>query len=320
MNLSAILVWAPRYDTDLAALGIIKPFALDRGELVLQQLEKREGRPIPYLEPKAISEEDLLLVHSPEYLETLHKSETWKEIFELSDGEYFPDRAMRPLTDLLDDIKLKCGGTLLASELALKCGLAANLGGGYHHAFPDRGHGFCAIHDIAIAIRSLQKRKLIQRAMVVDLDFHQGDGTAAVFANDPTVFTLSVHSEEGWPEVKQKSSLDVGILSSETDLYLEKAAQALDSALKVFDPELVIYVAGSDPYELDVLPGTSFIKLSLQTMKQRDETVIDYFADRKIPLAMVFAGGYGPHVWEVHYQAVEHLLARAGVLGVQSTA
>ena len=312
-----ILVWAPRYDTDLAALGIEKPFALDRGELVLKELEKDYGQQIPVIEPKPITDEDLLLVHTPQYLQTLHESNTWKEIFELSEEEYFPERATRPLTDLLDDIKFKSGGTLLAVELALQHGLAANLGGGYHHAFPDHGHGFCAIHDIAIAICSVQKRGLVKRVMVVDLDFHQGDGTAVTFANDPNVFTLSVHSEEGWPETKQKSSLDVGIMSRDADRYLEKTKQALSEALKQFEPELVVYVAGSDPYELDVLSGTSFIRLPLETMKQRDEMVIDLFVDKCVPLAMVFAGGYGPHVWKVHYLAVVHLLKRAGILDAQ---
>jgi acetoin utilization deacetylase AcuC-like enzyme len=315
-----ILVWAPRYDTDLSALGIEKPFALDRGELVLKEIEKEQGQPVPFLEPEPISDEDLLLVHTPQYLQSLREPKTWQEIFEFSEDEYFPKRATRPLTDLFDDIKLKCGGTKLAVDLALKHGLAANLGGGYHHAFADQGRGFCALHDIAVAIRSVQKRGLVQRVMVVDLDFHQGDGTAKIFSGDPNVFTLSVHSEEGWPETKQTSSLDVGIMSMDAKLYLEKTEQALDLALKKFEPELVIYVAGSDPYELDTLSGTTFIRLSLDTMKRRDEMVIDLFADRKIPLAMVFAGGYGPHVWEVHYLAVSHLLNRAGVLGTSPVA
>jgi len=216
------------------------------------------------------------------------------------------------LPELIEDIKVKCGGTLLAAQLALELGLACNLGGGYHHAFPDQGRGFCALNDLAIAIRSLKKRKLAKRFMVVDLDFHQGDGTALIFRRDPDVFTLSVHSQEGWPEEKQNSSLDIPVKESETGLYLEKTLSGIDSAMKSFSPELVLYVAGSDPYEEDVLPGTRFLRLGLSEMRRRDELVIDYFADRNIPLAMVFSGGYGPSVWRVHYYAVRRLLERSG--------
>jgi acetoin utilization deacetylase AcuC-like enzyme len=150
--------------------------------------------------------------------------------------------------------------------------------------------------------------------MIVDVDFHQGDGSALIFKDDPDVYTLSIHSEEGWPEEKQVSSLDVPVRSSEHFLYLMKLERALDYALQNFTPDLVLYVAGSDPYVLDTLPGTKFLHLSLVEMRERDEFVIDTFANRGIPLAMVFAGGYGPDVWEVHYWATRRLLERAGKL------
>src|SRR6185437_1498871 len=114
-------------------------------------------------------------------------------------------KAVRPLNELFNDIAFKSGGTVLATRLAFEYGLAANLGGGYHHAFPDRGRGFCALHDVAIAIRCAQREKRIRRVLIVDVDFHQGDGSAVIFKDDPDVFTLSIHSEEGWPEEKQKS-------------------------------------------------------------------------------------------------------------------
>jgi acetoin utilization deacetylase AcuC-like enzyme len=308
------LVYSSKYNTDLAELGIVKPFALDRGQLVLSKLASDMGEIPDIHSPEPISDQILRLVHTAEYLETLNNSSTWIELLELKADEYFPEKAQAPLTLLLDDIKTKCGGTLLACELALKHGLAANLGGGYHHAFPDCGRGFCALHDIACAIRSLKARKLCRKVLVVDLDFHQGDGTAVVFQGDNSVYTLSVHSEEGWPEEKQQSTLDVPIKSDETHLYLKKVEAALAKALSDFAPDLVLYVAGSDPYEKDVLPGTKFIQLTLDQMRRRDELVIDRFADLKIPLAMVFAGGYGPHVWEVHYFATRRILERAGAL------
>ncbi len=308
-----MLVYSPRYNTDLASFGIDKPFALDRGQKVLDALAAEYKKAVPYEHPDPISDADVLRVHTREYLETLHDPATWLEIMEFKSTEYFPERAAHPLNELLQDIKLKCGGTLRAAELAMQHGLAANLGGGYHHAFPDRGRGYCVLHDIAIAIRALQHSGKIKKAMVVDLDFHQGDGTAVVFAGDESVYTLSVHSQEGWPDEKQESSLDVPLLESETGEYMTRTRAAVGQALQEFTPDMVVYVAGSDPYELDVLPGTRFIKLTLDQLEERDRFVIDTFVERAIPLSMVFAGGYGPHVWEVHFRGVRHLLRRAGI-------
>lgn len=307
------LVHAPEYNTDLAIFGVDKPFALDRGELVLKKLAEDFGTTIPVARPEPISVDDILLVHTPEYLKALENVDTWLEIFEFKGNEYRPETATKPLPELIEDIRLKCGGTKLACELALKHKLAASLGGGYHHAYPDHGSGFCVLHDIAIAIQNLRSRGLIKRALIIDLDFHQGDGSAVIFQNEKDVFTLSVHSKEGWPEEKQTSDLDIEIAENETDQYLERTQQAVLHTLSVFSPDLVVFVAGSDPYEKDVLPGTRFIKLSLETMWKRDKWVIDTIADREIPLAMVFSGGYGPDVWEVHYGAVKQLLIRSNV-------
>jgi acetoin utilization deacetylase AcuC-like enzyme len=308
MDKASHLVFSPAYNTDLPAFGLNKPFALDRGELVLKALEEEFGQAPNVISPQPLDIEDVLLVHSLAYLESLEKEETWFEIFELKAEELKRGTATKALPELIEDFLLKSGGTLEAARLALKHGLAANLGAGYHHAFPDQGRGYCVINDIAITIRKLQKEKLIKTAMIVDLDFHQGDGTAKTFSGDKSVFTLSVHSQEGWPEIKQESSLDVGILESERDTYLERTKAAVNQALSQFTPDLVMFVAVSDVYEKDILPGTKYLRLPLSVLKERDQFVIDTFKMREIPLAMVFAGGYGPHVWEVHHQAVRHLL------------
>lgn len=307
------LVFADCYNTRLSDFGVFKPFALDRGELVLKKLAQDAGRELKFDEPRPVTDDEVLLVHSRSYLDSLKHDKTWIEIFEFKPNEYFPDKAKRPLPDLLEDIRIKCGGTLRACETSLRTGLAANLGGGYHHAFPDRGRGYCVLHDVAIAIRSLKVREAVQKVLVVDLDFHQGDGTALIFRDDPDVFTLSVHSKEGWPDDKQLSDLDVAIKESEAGTYLERTEEAIVTALRKFAPDMVVFVAGSDPYEKDVLPGTRFINLSLETMRKRDAFVIDTFADLGIPLAMVYSGGYGPDVWEVHYHATRRLLERAGM-------
>ena len=309
------LVYSPRYNTNLVDYGIDKPFALDRGQLVLGQLAKEFGKTLDYVEPVELLPSQLNLVHSEDYLIRLHKSEQeWIKIFELKANEYNPHNATMPLMDLFHDISLKAGGTLLASQLALEYGLAANLGGGYHHAFANCGRGFCVLNDIAIAIKVLQADQKINKAMIIDLDFHQGDGTALIFKDDNSVFTLSVHSQEGWPEFKQRSNIDVPIFTGEENLYLSKTQNAINHALKIFIPDLIVFVAGSDPYEKDVLPGTRFLKLSLEQLAQRDSFVIDTATKLAIPLVMVFAGGYGPYVWEVHYNAVKEMLAKTGFL------
>ena len=175
-----ILVHSPRYNTDMNAFGITTPFALDRGQLVLDALSREMKQKLRGLRPRPLTESDLRLVHTPEYLAQLAKPEVWSGIFGLQYHKKIP-AGKRPLPGLLDDFRLKSGGTLLAARLALRYGAAANLGAGYHHAHADKGGGYCAINDIAIAIRWLQKRGLCKTALVVDVDYHQGDGTASVF-------------------------------------------------------------------------------------------------------------------------------------------
>jgi acetoin utilization deacetylase AcuC-like enzyme len=309
-----MLIHCSSYNTDLSAFGVDKPFALDRGKQVLRALAERDGISPAVLVPESISLAHALMVHTQDYLNRLKQDETWIKILDLSEDDYDPSKARRKLPELLDDIMLKCGGTLLACELALKFDMAANLGGGYHHAFPNEGRGYCVLNDIAIALKSLKRRRMISQALVVDLDFHQGDGTALIFRDDPSVFTFSVHSKEGWPDEKQESDLDIEVPADESQHYLEAVQDGLEDALEMCDPDFVLFVAGSDPYEKDVLPGSQFLQIPLDTMRKRDELVLDRFADEGIPLAMVFAGGYGPDVWEVHYHAVRHLLEKSGAL------
>jgi acetoin utilization deacetylase AcuC-like enzyme len=309
----APLVFDPLYKTDLNSFGFHRPFALDRGELVLAKL-REQWQQLDVHKPRPITDADILTVHTQAYLRSLSLSSTWLELFELKPEEFNQAQATRELPEILHDFKLKSGGTKLAVDLALKGGLAANLGGGYHHAFPDRGRGYCAINDVAIAIKAALREQRTHKALIVDLDFHQGDGTALIFQNNPDVFTLSVHSAEGWPEEKQQSDLDVLIFENEEHLYFDKTASAIEKVLKTFSPDLVLFIAGSDPYEKDVLPGSRFIRLSLEQIIKRDAYVIDKFSILGIPLAMVFAGGYGPDVWEVHYWATRRLLERSNLL------
>jgi len=235
-----------------------------------------------FIQPERASEEDLLLVHGRGWITRLMQG-TLHEL-ELMRLEIPWSRQMA------DAFCLAAGGTTLAARHALQEGAAFNVGGGFHHAHPNHGEGFCAIHDVAVAIRKLQQEQAIQRAMVVDVDVHHGNGTAAIFANDPSVFTLSIHQYNNYPQYKPPSNIDVHLEDGVDDEeYLSRLKQAVEEALSRFDPELLMYVAGADPYEEDQLGG---LKLTMAGLKKRDRLVFGIASRREIPVCVSLAGGY----------------------------
>jgi acetoin utilization deacetylase AcuC-like enzyme len=191
---------------------------------------------------------------------------------------------------MVDAFVLSAGGTTLAGRLALNDGVAFNIGGGFHHAFRGHGEGFCAINDIAVAIRRLQQDNVIERAMVVDCDVHQGNGTAALFAADPKVLTLSIHQFNNYPSQKPPSDIDIH-LPDQTgdDDYMEQLRSRYVPAVEEFRPNFLLYVAGADPYYQDQLGGLS---LTLSGLKARDRLVMDTAVRHSVPVAVTLAGGY----------------------------
>ncbi len=182
------------------------------------------------------------------------------------------------------------GGTCAAARLALEQGFAGNLAGGTHHAFADHGEGFCVFNDIAVSIRALQAEGRIARAAVVDLDVHQGNGTAALFADDPSVFTFSMHGQHNFPFRKQRSTLDVGLEDGTGDeAYLDALYRHLARVLDAAQPELVYYQAGVDPLAGDTLGRLS---LSLGGLEARDRFVFESARHRELPLVVTLGGGY----------------------------
>ncbi len=274
-------------------------------------LKTRVADPSDFPEPSPASDEDILLVHTPEYAHKL-KTGTLSPREELQmEVPYSPE--------LVRAFYLAAGGSISAGQSALKDKLAFNIGGGFHHAFPDHGEGFCVIHDVAVAIRRLQRDKRIARAMTVDCDVHQGNGTAAIFGgirevNDPLpskasvtprpadlrgattgdVFTISLHQENNYPMWKPPSSIDVNLPDGTgDDDYLAWLDNALSSGLRQFEPELICYIAGADPYREDQLGG---LALSIDGLKRRDELMFRVARTRDIPVMVTFAGGYARRV------------------------
>jgi acetoin utilization deacetylase AcuC-like enzyme len=271
-----------------------------------------------FVQPQPATDQDVLLVHKPEYVQ------------KLKTGTLSPREEMEmeiPYSrDLVDAFWLAAGGSILAARLSLTDKIGISVGGGFHHAFPDHGEGFCMIHDVAVAVRRLQRDDKIRTAMTLDCDVHQGNGTAAIFAGTRTassllpsvssstlrdrqgvpvggkmreahagdVFTISLHQHNNYPMWKPPSSIDVDLPDGiADDDYLAWLDNAISSGLRQFEPDLICYIAGADPYSEDQLGGLS---LTIEGLKKRDQLVFHVARTRGIPIMVTFAGGYARNV------------------------
>jgi acetoin utilization deacetylase AcuC-like enzyme len=240
--------------------------------------------PEDLVEPEPLERAVLELVHTPQYLDkleaaTLTVSEERRLGLPWSDSLWLRSR-------------LASGGTLLAAREALASGLSGNLAGGTHHAFADHGEGFCVLNDVAIAIAKLRTEGRIERALIIDLDVHQGNGTAAIFENIEQVFTFSMHGERNYPALKMRSTLDVALPDGAGDAeYLQLLDRHLPEVLDGSRADLVFYLAG-----VDVAAGDRYGKLALteEGIRGRDRRVIEAVRSRLLPLTIVLAGGYAP--------------------------
>jgi len=234
------------------------------------------------LEPAPAPEEDLLRVHTREYLAHL------RALAAYGWGLLTPDTPVSP--EILDKAILAAGGTTLAARLALTNGAALHLSGGFHHAFADHGEGFCYVNDVVVAIRRLQHDGDIRTAAVIDCDLHQGNGTATLFGQCPSVFTFSIHEEDNYPLLKPPSDLDTGLRwGCRDEEYLAGVQAGVKAAVEDRLPDLAIYLAGADPYEGDLLGG---LAVTMQGLRERDELVLRTCAEHRVPVAVVLAGGY----------------------------
>jgi acetoin utilization deacetylase AcuC-like enzyme len=285
--------YSPQYEVTLP--GHIWPTSKYR--LIAERLGA--GR-MTLVEPTPATWKDLALVHSPEYLAKLRDDALTPEDIATLELPWAPGMA--------DTFRLMAGGTCGAAAAALEDGMAAHLGGGLHHAFANHGEGFCPLNDVAIALRAVQRDHGVHRAAVIDCDVHQGNGTAFIFERDAHVFTFSIHQQLNYPFFKPRSDLDVGLEDGAGDrLYLDALAGALP---RVFAsrPELVIYLAGADPFERDRLGGLNVTKAGLAA---RDRLVFEMARDEGVPVATVLAGGYATDVADtvdIHVATIEAMV------------
>jgi len=284
----------------------------------MRLLESGIAERADFVTPKPASDEDILLVHTREYVQKLKNGTLSTEEELQMEIPYSPE--------LVKAFWLAAGGSILAANLALRDGLALNVGGGFHHAFPDHGEGFCVIHDVAVAIKRMHQEGKITRAMTVDLDVHNGNGTAAIFPpktrlghplpsasasrrdiheasglqvhsggdSGLEVFTISLHQAHNYPLHKPPSSIDVHLPDGTNDEeYLGWLEQSLSSAFRHFSPELICYIAGADPYREDQLGG---LALTIEGLKRRDDLVLRVARAHSVPVMITYAGGYARRV------------------------
>jgi acetoin utilization deacetylase AcuC-like enzyme len=292
-------------DRYMVPLAPTHPFPMPKYRLVRDRL-LAEGS-ITYwhlIEPLLACDEDILLVHTPQYWLRCARGElTAAEVRRIG----FPWSA-----GLVRRSRASVQGTISAAKNAMRDGLACNLAGGTHHAFPDHGEGYCVLNDIAIAARVLQRDGLARRIAVIDCDVHQGNGTAAIFADEPAVFTFSMHGDKNFPLRKEQSNLDIALPSGCGDeAYLQILAEHIPAILREFRPDFVFYQAGVDPFEGDRLGK---LKLTLAGLRRRDEYVIAQCRQRGIPVATTMGGGYARDISatvEAHANTVRAALSFA---------
>ncbi len=268
---------------------------MSKYRLTRERVQSFEG--IALTEAPAATDTEILLAHDPVYLQRVIT------------GTLSP-QAQREIgfpwsPEMVERSRRSVGATIAASRTALDEGVSVNLAGGTHHAYRDRGSGFCVFNDAAIAARVMQRRHKTQRIAIIDLDVHQGNGTASLLKNDATIFTLSLHGESNFPFRKETSDLDIGLPDGCSDQeYLERLEDAIKVLKARFQPELIIYLAGADPHMGDRLGR---LQLSLDGLRQRDLMVLEFARDLGAGVAIAMAGGYGKNIDDtvsVHAQTI----------------
>lgn len=306
------VVYSNQYQIHLAGFERLHPFDIGKYAKIYLKLQT-DGylRPEDVFVPAPLTDEQALLVHTREYLASLKSPAKVAEYLEAPYLALLPAPALN--AGVVDAFRAASGGTILAGRLALKHGIAVNVGGGYHHAMPEAGGGFNLFADMSIAIRQLRKEGLIRRAAVVDLDVHQGNGTSTIFAGDADVFTFDMHEGDIYPHPKARSTLDVPLPADTGDEeYLAILRQHLGGVLDRAKPDIVFLQGGCDVLAGDPL---AHLQISPQGLADRDATVIDACVQRRIPLAMVMGGGYSKDAWSAQAASIARTIRTHALAG-----
>ena len=241
------------------------------------------------LEAEPVSWDDLLLVHTSEYVQAVAAGTLPREAQRRIGFPWSPQ--------MVERARRSVGATLAASRAAIEDGCSANLAGGTHHAFPDRGEGYCVFNDVAVAARALQRDGARRRPAVIDCDVHQGNGTAAIFSSDANVFTFSIHGARNYPFRKEISDLDVELDDGTGDeLYLARLTHSLEKVLSSHQPDMVFYLAGADPYAGDRLGR---LTLTIDGLRRRDELVLRACRAAALPVVVTMSGGYAHDIDDI---------------------
>jgi acetoin utilization deacetylase AcuC-like enzyme len=331
-----MILYDPHIPVSLNEFGIQIPICDSRATNTLEALRRN-----PHLAPnqsrwhqdkvlETLNKQDLLRVHSQDYVRRLYSDNLVEEIlktYELVDPDghnnrYAPELATKPLAGLFERILIKAAGTVQSLRLALTRGFCFYFSGGMHHAHRHYGSGFCLINDIVIAARKLQAERKVQKIWIIDVDAHKGDGTAALTAADNSIHTLSIHMARGWPldgpakladgtpnPCFTPSDIDIPIESGQESDYIDRLMAGLHQLELLGSADLAIVVCGADPFEKDELPSTAGLRLSLDQMMARDQLVYTFLEQRRIPAAFLMAGGYGEQTWRVYAQFLNWALA-----------
>jgi acetoin utilization deacetylase AcuC-like enzyme len=294
------LFYRDEYVYNIAEAGIRHTFDVQKPRRIHDALIAAGlAAPADFRAPPLVSEDELLLVHTPEYLAEIRRPEVLARLLFLDPAHPWDERLLEPFL-------YATGGTVAAALAACtEHTIAMNLGGGFHHAQVDKAEGFCAIADVAIAIRLLQRNRQAERILIVDLDYHHGNGNAEIFSADDSVFTFSVHAGN-WCWITKRNNRDIELPARTTDqAYLTVLRTHLPEIIRDFRPDLAVYVAGSDPFAGDTLGD---FDISEAGMLARDRMVTREIWGRAIPMVVVTAGGYGDASWRIHFNYFRWLL------------
>ncbi len=308
------IVYSEKYYVDIGR----HVFPTAKYRLVKKRLESDKSlySKVEFFEPGLASESDILLVHDKVYLDKLKNAGLSMQEILTMEVPYSKELAAASI--------LCCGGTILASKIALEGRIGIHLGGGFHHAFPDHGEGFCVLNDIAVAIKKLKSHgstsspplepsraksrgnSKVKRVLVIDCDLHQGNGTAFIFRDDKEVFTFSIHQENNYPFYKPKSDLDIGLADRTKDkVYLGHLEKNIPRIISDFKPDFIMYIAGADPYENDQIGNLGLTK---EGLRRRDEFIFSQARNYGVPIAVVLAGGYAyrqEDTVEIHFNTIK---------------